>query len=128
MRHLTARISIWNKLGWMGIIAYCLFSALAPEAMAGGNGWVGFVMALMCAVLIALPLRKPFNAVAMVAVLAWIALTQVVPALALTRHNILWLAIGAAFLVASAWDANPPEENEDDELDADLARAQQLAS
>ena len=128
MRHLTARISIWNKLGWMGIAAYCLFAALAPEALAGGNGWVGFVMALMCAVLIALPLRKPFNAIAMAAALAWIAFTQVVPAFALSHHNMLWLALGTAFLVISAWDVNPPEKNEDDELDADLARAQQLAN
>lgn len=33
MRHVTAHISIWNKLGWIGIICYFVFAAAAPEVL-----------------------------------------------------------------------------------------------
>lgn len=39
MRHVTAHISIWNKLGWIGIICYFVFAAAAPEVLAEGNQW-----------------------------------------------------------------------------------------
>ena len=38
MRHVTAHISIWNKLGWIGIICYFVFAAAAPEVLTEGNG------------------------------------------------------------------------------------------
>ena len=41
MRHVTAHISIWNKLGWIGIICYFVFAAAAPEVLTEGNQWIG---------------------------------------------------------------------------------------
>ena len=31
MRHVTAHISIWNKLGWIGIICYFVSAAEANQ-------------------------------------------------------------------------------------------------
>ena len=36
MRHVTAHISIWSKLGWIGIICYFVFAAAAPEVLTVG--------------------------------------------------------------------------------------------
>lgn len=43
MRHVTAHISIWNKLGWIGIICYFVFAAAAPEVLTEGNQWIVLV-------------------------------------------------------------------------------------
>lgn len=40
MRHVTAHISIWNELGWIGIICYFVFAAAAPEVLTEGNQWI----------------------------------------------------------------------------------------
>ena len=48
MRHVTAHISIWNKLGWIGIICYFVFAAAAPEVLAEGNQWIGLCLAVLC--------------------------------------------------------------------------------
>ena len=37
MRHVTAHISIWNELGWIGTICYSVFAAAAPEVLTEGN-------------------------------------------------------------------------------------------
>lgn len=55
MRHVTAHISIWNKLGWIGIICYFVFAAAAPEVLAEGNQWIGLCLAVLCVTLISLP-------------------------------------------------------------------------
>lgn len=52
MRHVTAHISIWNKLGWIGIICYFVFAAAAPEVLAEGNQWIGLCLAVLCVTLI----------------------------------------------------------------------------
>ena len=72
MRHITAHISIWNKLGWIGIICYFVFAAAAPEVLSEGNTWVGMSMALLCVVLISLPWKKLFNVLALVGMMAWL--------------------------------------------------------
>lgn len=55
MRHVTAHISIWNKLGWIGIICYFVFAAAAPEVLTEGNQWIGLCLAVLCVTLISLP-------------------------------------------------------------------------
>lgn len=52
MRHVTAHISIWNKLGWIGIICYFVFAAAAPEVLTEGNQWIGLCLAVLCVTLI----------------------------------------------------------------------------
>lgn len=127
MRHITARFSIWNKLGWFGIICYCLFAMFAPSALSDTNGQIGLILAFMSIALVAFPVRKPYNAVAMIAAAMWLVASQLVPVFEFTERNPLWIALGAAMLIVSAWDENPPEEDDDDEMDDDLLRAQQLA-
>ena len=47
MRHVTAHISIWNELGWIGIICYFVFAAAAPEVLTEGNQWFGLCLAVL---------------------------------------------------------------------------------
>ena len=58
MRHVTAHISIWNKLGWIGIICYFVFAAAAPEVLTEGNQWIGLCLAVLCVTLISLPMEE----------------------------------------------------------------------
>ena len=125
MRHITARISIWNKLGWIGIICYFMFAMAAPEVLTDANKWVGLSMALLCAALISLPWRKPFNVAAMAGMMAWIVITRAIPGLETLQRNPVWLLVGLACAIASCWDTNPTSEEEDNELDPDLARSLQ---
>ena len=87
MRHITARFSIWNKLGWFGIICYCLFAMFAPSALSDTNGQIGLILAFMSIALIAFPVRKPYNAVAMVAAAMWLVASQLVPAFEFAERN-----------------------------------------
>lgn len=73
MRHVTAHISIWNKLGWIGIICYFVFAAAAPEVLTEGNQWIGLCLAVLCVTLISLPWKKPFNAIALAGMVIWIS-------------------------------------------------------
>lgn len=78
MRHVTAHISIWNKLGWIGIICYFVFAAAAPEVLTEGNQWIGLCLAVLCVTLISLPWKKPFNAIALAGMVIWIIVTRAI--------------------------------------------------
>jgi hypothetical protein len=125
MRHITAHISIWNKLGWIGIICYFVFSAIAPNVLSEGNEWVGLSMALLCAVLISLPWKKLFNVLALVGVMAWLIIPRVIPGTMFLQHNPVWLLIGLACVLVSCWDPDPEDLETEVELDPDLARSLQ---
>ena len=112
MRHITAHISIWNKLGWIGIICYFVFAAAAPEVLSEGNTWVGLSMALLCVVLISLPWKKLFN-------------VRAIPGFTFLQHNPIWLLIGLACVIVSCWDPDPEDVETEVELDPDLARSLQ---
>ncbi|WP_137654503.1 hypothetical protein [Bifidobacterium moukalabense] len=125
MRHITAHISIWNKLGWIGIICYFMFAAGAPEVLTEGNTWVGLSMALLCVVLISLPWRKPFNVLALAGMVAWIIVTRAIPRLGFLQRNPIWLLVGLICVIASCWDPDPEDAETEVELDPDLARSLQ---
>ena len=114
MRHVTAHISIWNKLGWIGIICYFVFAAAAPE-----------VLAVLCVTLISLPWKKPFNAIALAGMVIWIIVTRAIPGLEFLQRNPLWLLVGLACVIASCWDPDPESVEDEVELDPDLARSLQ---
>lgn len=103
MRHVTAHISIWNKLGWIGIICYFVFAAAAPEVLAEGNQWIGLCLAVLCVTLISLPWKKPFNAIALAGMVIWIIVTRAIPGLEFLQRNPLWLPVGLACVIASCW-------------------------
>ena len=96
MRHVTAHISIWNKLGWIGIICYFVFAAAAPEVLTEGNQWIGLCLAVLCVTLISLPWKKPFNAIALAGMVIWIIVTRAIPGLEFLQRNPLWLLVGLA--------------------------------
>ena len=123
MRHITAHISIWNKLGWIGIICYFVFAAAAPEVLSEGNTWVGLSMALLCVVLISLPWKKLFNVLALVGMMAWLVVTRAIPGFTFLQHNPIWLLIGLACVIVSCWDPDPEDVETEVELDPDLARS-----
>ncbi len=125
MRHITAHISIWNKLGWIGIICYLVFATATPEVLTGANKWVGLSMALLCAALISLPWRRPFNVAAMAGLMVWIIITHAIPGFEALQRNPVWLLVGLACAVTSCWDADPTSEEDENELDPDLARSLQ---
>ncbi len=125
MRHITAHISIWNKLGWIGIICYFGFCAIAPDAFSEGNGRIGVIMALLCAVLISLPWKKLFNVFGLVGVTAWLVIPQAVPGTMFLQRNPVWLLVGLACVIVSCWDPDPEDLETEVELDPDLARSLQ---
>lgn len=125
MRHITAHISIWNKLGWIGIICYFVFAAAAPEVLSEGNTWVGLSMALLCVVLISLPWKKLFNVLTLVGMMAWLVVTHAIPGFTFLQHNPIWLLIGLACVIVSCWDPDPEDVETEVELDPDLARSLQ---
>ena len=125
MRHVTAHISIWNKLGWIGIICYFVFAAAAPEVLTEGNQWIGLCLAVLCVTLISLPWKKPFNAIALAGMVIWIIVTRAIPGLEFLQRNPLWLLVGLACVIASCWDPDPESVEDEVELDPDLARSLQ---
>lgn len=125
MRHVTAHISIWNKLGWIGIICYFVFAAAAPEVLTEGNQWIGLCLAVLCVTLISLPWKKPFNAIALAGMVIWIIVTRAIPGLEFRQRNPLWLLVGLACVIASCWDPDPESVEDEVELDPDLARSLQ---
>lgn len=125
MRHVTAHISIWNKLGWIGIICYFVFAAAAPEVLAEGNQWIGLCLAVLCVTLISLPWKKPFNAIALAGMVIWIIVTRAIPGLEFLQRNPLWLLVGLAYVIASCWDPDPESVEDEVELDPDLAHSLQ---
>lgn len=76
MRHVTAHISIWNELGWIGIICYFVFAAAAPEVLTEGQPMDRPVPAVLCVTLISPPWKKPFNAIALAGMVIWIIVTR----------------------------------------------------
>ena len=125
MRHVTAHISIWNKLGWIGIICYFVFAAAAPEVLTEGNQWIILCLAVLCVTLISLPWKKPFNAIALAGMVIWIIVTRAIPGLEFRQRNPLWLLVGLACVIASCWDPDPESVEDEVELDPDLARSLQ---
>ncbi len=125
MRHITAHISIWNRLGWIGIVCYFVFSTAAPNALSGGNEWVGLSMALLCAMLISLPWRKLFNVLALIGETAWLIIPHTIPGTTFLQTNPVWLLIGMACIIVSCWDPDPEDLETEVELDPDLARSLQ---
>ena len=125
MRHVTAHISIWNKLGWIGIICYFVFAAAAPEVLTEGNQWIVLCLAVLCVTLISLPWKKPFNAIALAGMVIWIIVTRAIPGLEFLQRNPLWLLVGLACVIASCWDPDPESVEDEVELDPDLARSLQ---
>lgn len=125
MRHVTAHISIWNKLGRIGIICYFVFAAAAPEVPTEGNQWIGLCLAVLCVTLISLPWKKPFNAIALAGMVIWIIVTRAIPGLEFLQRNPLWLPVGLACVIASCWDPDPESVEDEVELDPDLARSLQ---
>lgn len=97
MRHVTAHISIWNKLGWIGIICYFVFAAAAPEVLTEGNQWIGLCLAVLCVTLISLPWKKPFNAIALAGMVIWIIVTR--------RFQVLSSCSATRFGCSSDWPA-----------------------
>lgn len=87
MRHVTAHISIWNKLGWIGIICYFVFAAAAPEVLTEGNQWIGLCLAVLCVTLISLPWKKPFNAIALAGMVSSRGRFQVLSSCSATRFG-----------------------------------------
>ena len=100
MRHVTAHISIWNELGWIGIICYFVFAAAAPEVLTEGNQWIVLCLAVLC-------------------------VTRAIPGLEFLQRNPLWLLVGLACVIASCWDPDPESVEDEVELDPDLARSLQ---
>lgn len=125
MRHVTAHISIWNKLGWIGIICYFVFAAAAPEVLTEGNQWIVLCLAVLCVTLISPPWKKPFNAIALAGMVIWIIVTRAIPGLEFLQRNPLWLLVGLACVIASCWDPDPESVEDEVELDPDLARSLQ---
>lgn len=125
MRHVTVHISIWNKLGWIGIICYFVFAAAAPEVLTEGNQWIGLCLAVLCVTLISPPWKKPFNAIALAGMVIWIIVTRAIPGLEFLQRNPLWLLVGLACVIASCWDPDPESVEDEVELDPDLARSLQ---
>lgn len=101
MRHVTAHISIWNELGWIGIICYFVFAAAAPEVLTEGNQWIVLCLAVLCVTLISPPWKKPFNAIALAGMVIWIIVTRAIPGLEFLQRNPLWLLVGLACVIAS---------------------------
>lgn len=125
MGHVTAHISIWNELGWIGIICYFVFAAATPEVLTEGNQWIVLCLAVLCVTLISLPWKKPFNAIALAGMVIWIIVTRAIPGLEFLQRNPLWLLVGLACVIASCWDPDPESVEDEVELDPDLAHSLQ---